>query len=95
MVNSDTGKEFWDETQDIITAEPIDITNAIPRNRAIIKPVTKPEGRKIFFDSLDKYDFNELIKRCIGREKLLRIRIKGCIGEERIRSIKSIIRNNT
>lgn len=95
MVNSDTGREFWEQVQDIITAEQIDIAKAIPRNGAIIKPTVRPISREKFFDGLDKYDFDKLIELCFGRNKLLKIRIKGFIGEERIKKTKTLAHRTT
>lgn len=95
MVNSDTGMEFWEQVQDIIMAEQIDIAKAIPRNGAIIKSASRPKGRERFFDGLDKYDFDKLIELCFGRKKLVKIKIKGFIGEERIRKIKTLAHRTT
>ncbi|MBQ9664482.1 MAG: Coenzyme F420 hydrogenase/dehydrogenase, beta subunit C-terminal domain [Oscillospiraceae bacterium] len=95
MVNSDTGREFWEKAAGIITSFPADIQKAIPRNGAIIKPVKKPTSRQIFFDSLDMCEFNELIVKCFGRKRLMKIRIKGAIGEERIKQIKRTVFHRT
>ena len=91
MVNSDVGNTFWTQAQSMITATPIDIRKAIPRNGAIVKPVRMPWSREVFFNGLDRYDFGDLIERCFGRKRLMKIRIHGVIGEGRIKKIKSII----
>lgn len=85
MVNSESGRALWDCAQNMISAESLDIKKAIPRNGAIIKPVTEPMSRQKFFDGLEKYNFGELVEKCFGRNRLFKIRIKGAIGEERIR----------
>ena len=94
MVNTTAGRTFWNRVQDSITSEPINIEIAIPRNGAIIKPVNKPQLRKRFFDELDKYNFGDLIKHCFGRKRLLKIRIKGIVGEERLSRLKNVFRHS-
>ena len=93
MVNNDKGKNFWNSAQDVLTAKPIEIEKVIPRNGAIITPAIESKDRTKFFDGLNKYNFNDLIKLCLGNKRLLKIRMKKIIGEERIVKMKKIVKS--
>lgn len=92
LINSENGKLIWELASNNIYSEEIDINKAIPRNGAIIKSVKEPLLRKKFFDDLENKNFDELVKSCLGRKKVLSNRIKGLVGETNIANVKRLLK---
>ena len=91
LTNTDRGEAFWQDLikQNMVSAELLDITKAIPRNGALVRPARISPLREQFFKRFENEDFirlvHSLFKKVIFKEK-----IKRFIGYDRMRKIRKL-----
>lgn len=63
IINSEKGKKLFDSLQNKILYDKTDLTKAIQYNKSMIKSSIEDHKRELFFESLDKIEFDKLVKR--------------------------------
>lgn len=73
LINNNKGKQLFNKIKEnIYYKENCDLEYAIRNNPCICNSVEMPEKRKEFFENLDKMEFNELSKKYLPRENILK-----------------------
>lgn len=65
LVNSEKGQKIFEKISENMDFRAVDIDEALKYNSAAYKSVPMPKTRSVFMNSLDKYEFDVLIKKCI------------------------------
>lgn len=82
LIHSEKGKAIFESVSEKMNFISVDIDETLTYNSAAYKSVKKPKMRTKFMSSLDKYDFDILIKKCIPTKPTSKV----------FRRIKSIIK---
>lgn len=75
-IHSLKGKEIFEKIKDKTICEEVDINEALKYNKAALESVKLSQERKIFFDKLDKMNFDKLVKKIAGEGFLKKVKIK-------------------
>lgn len=65
LINSEKGKELYSIIEKNLESFETNMEKAIESNPAIVKSPIVNKNREAFFDNLDNYDFNELVKKYV------------------------------
>lgn len=76
LINSIIGKNLFEEIKSDMLFKKVDTSKAIKYNSAAIKSVPKHHNRRNFFDDLDTFDFDVLVKKYCKDRLSVRIRRK-------------------
>jgi len=76
FINSDNGKYMFDQIRDKILYKEVDIHQAITYNPAAIKSAKYNQKRESFFQNLDRFPFDKLVKKYCTDSFLLRMKRK-------------------
>lgn len=71
IVNSEKGKELINKIESQIEKEEVDFEEAIRYNSSMIKSVEMPKQREEFFENLDKYNIEELVKKYVPQPNII------------------------
>ncbi len=69
MINSNKGDKLFNGIREYIFCMESTIEAALPNNKRILSPAEKVDSRKVFFDNIDKLQFDKLIYKCFRIEK--------------------------
>lgn len=69
MINSNKGDKLFNSIREYIFCMESTIEAALPNNKRILSSAEKVDSRKIFFDNIDKLQFDKLIYKCLRIEK--------------------------
>ena len=71
LINSEKGKELFEDIKDGFIYKKTDFEYAITVNKAMTKSVIKDNKRDDFFKNLDKIPFDVLVKKYVSKESFL------------------------
>ena len=92
LTNTDKGEDVWQTLirERSVTSEMCDFDKAVKRNGALVKPARANPNRTHFFEAITEgREFSDIINS-IYRKKIMKNRIKYCIGYDNMRMIKRI-----
>ena len=92
IANTSKGKKVLKNASSDLTLKKLDIQFAIRENAQFREPTKLHKKRNKFFRNIDRLSFEQNIKKCIGREYLLKI--KRLIPTKLKRHIKKYLRPN-
>ncbi len=72
IVSSDKGRELLNRIDENIVLKEVDFDSAVNRNIPYTKSVKMPNDREMFFDDLDKLEFDSLINKYIKKPSLVK-----------------------
>ena len=75
IINSKNGESLLKRINDKISIKEVTVDSIINYNSAMIKSSTKDIGRKLFFKNMHKYEFDELVRRYVGKKPNILIRV--------------------
>lgn len=76
FINSKSGKEMFDSLNDKMDYKAIDINEAVKNNPAAIRSASYNPNRNDFFKNLDRYEFDQLVKKYCSDKFQTRIKNK-------------------
>lgn len=91
IVNTQKGKELFDKIRKHQEVKPLSIDFAISSNAQFSQPAKFHKNRKMFFENLDKLQFDKLVNKCL-RKELIKAKIKKAVPKSFKRILKSFLR---
>ncbi len=90
LVNSGKGQSLMKALSERMEIASIEPSEAIPYNKALVKPNTRPEKRdKVFSRIAGGKDYNSIILGTL-RGKMIKLRIKRVLGDRAVRFLKKV-----
>ena len=73
IINSEKGKEIFEEIKENIKYIETDINKAIKYNQSMLKSAKLPKNRKVFFENLEDMNFDELVKKYLPKTNIFKL----------------------
>lgn len=91
IINTQKGNELFDKIKKHQEVKPLSIDFAISSNAQFSQPAKFHKNRKMFFENLDKLQFDKLVNKCL-RKELIKAKIKKAVPKSFKRILKSFLR---